>query len=46
MGFTTYKVSLHLLNLDFDCIQGLAEQLALLYYWEGHCGGGSSRQSR
>jgi hypothetical protein len=36
-------VSLHLLNLDFHSIEGLAQEFALLCRWESH-GGGDSRQ--
>jgi len=32
----TYKVSLHLLDLDFDGVQGFAEQLALFHDGYGH----------
>ena len=39
----TYQVSLHLLNLNFHSIEGLAQEFALLCRWEGH-GGGGGRQ--
>jgi len=29
----TYEVPLHLLNLDFDGAEGLAQKLALLRHW-------------
>jgi len=37
-------VSLHLLNLNFYSIEGLAEEFTLLHRWNGH-GGGGGRQS-
>jgi hypothetical protein len=35
----TYEMPLHLLNLDLDCVDGLAEELSLLHCLQGHAGG-------
>jgi hypothetical protein len=38
-------VSLHLLNLNFHSIEGLAQEFALLRRWERHGGGGGRQGS-
>ena len=38
-------MSLHLLNLNFHSIEGLAQEFALLCRWEGHGSGGGRQGS-